>query len=104
MSIIERIKNICLTPNTEWPVITQEPATPGGLLIGYAAPLEAIGAISGFIGTSLLTAAVGVRPTYALIGAIFAFVVAVIGVAICAVIVNVLAPTFGGQKDLTRAF
>jgi hypothetical protein len=50
MDLIQRAKNICLTPTTEWPVIATEPATPGGLLGGYAAPLAAIGAIAGFIG------------------------------------------------------
>ena len=46
MDIIQRAKNICLTPTTEWPVIATESATPRELLGGYAAPLAAIGAIA----------------------------------------------------------
>ena len=41
MSIVERIKNICLTPNTEWPVIANEPSSTGSLIAGYVAPLIA---------------------------------------------------------------
>jgi hypothetical protein len=28
MNVVDRVKNICLTPNTEWPVIAEEPASP----------------------------------------------------------------------------
>ena len=54
MSIVERVKNICLTPATEWPVIAAETATAGGLVGGYAAPLIAVGAVAGFIGGSII--------------------------------------------------
>lgn len=40
MTLTDRIKNICLTPKTEWPVIAEEAATPGGLLSGYALPFR----------------------------------------------------------------
>ena len=39
MSLIDRAKNILLTPKTEWPVIAAEPATAQGLFTGYAAIL-----------------------------------------------------------------
>ena len=54
MSIVDRAKNICLTPNTEWPVIAAEPTSTGTLLSGYVVPLAAIGAIAGFIGGSFI--------------------------------------------------
>ncbi len=50
MSIVDRAKNICLTPNTEWPVIAGESAQTGALITGYVLPLAAIGAVAGFIG------------------------------------------------------
>ncbi len=52
MSIVDRIKNICLTPNTEWPVIANEPSSTGSLIAGYVAPLAAVSAIAGFIGVT----------------------------------------------------
>ena len=54
MSLVDRAKNICLTPNTEWPVIAAEPVSPGPLVTGYVLPLAAIGAVAGFIGGSIV--------------------------------------------------
>ena len=51
MDLVQRAKNICLSPATEWAVIEAEPATTQGLLMEYAAPLAAIGAIW-FCGTT----------------------------------------------------
>jgi len=110
MSMIDRIKNICLTPSTEWRAIEQEPGTPGGLLTGYALPLAALGAVAGFIGGSII----GVNTIFGgyvrmpvmsgLVLAVWGVIAALLVAAICAVVVNALAPTFGGQKDSGRAF
>ena len=54
MAIVDRVKNICLTPNTEWPVIAEEATSAGSLITGYVAPLAAIGAVAGFIGGSIV--------------------------------------------------
>ncbi len=110
MSIIDRIKNICLTPKTEWPVIDQEPSTPGGLLTGYAVPLAAVSAVAGFIAGSvigtntILGGYVRLSVTAGLGLAIWTVISAILGAVICAVVINALAPTFGGQKDSGRAF
>jgi Yip1-like protein len=105
MSIVDRVKNICLTPKTEWPVIAAEPASAGSLITGYVVPLAAIGAVSGFIGGSVLGRTLPFIGTYrtplvAGLGvACFTFVMAIIGVFILSLIINTLAPNFGGQKD-----
>jgi Yip1-like protein len=105
MSIVDRIKNICLTPSTEWPVIANESTSIGTLITGYAAPLAAIGAIAGFIGTamigSLLVGRMGVVAALGL--AIWTFIGAIISVSIVGFVINMLAPTFGGQQDSARA-
>lgn len=105
MDIVERVKNICLTPSTEWPVISAEPATTGGLIGGYAAPLIAVGAVAGFIGGSIVGGMfLGRTPVMAgLTVGVFTFVLQIIGVFVLALIINALAPTFGGQKDTTQA-
>ena len=54
MDIVARVKNICLTPSSEWSVIAGETTPAGGLIAGYVLPLSAIGAIAGFIGGSLI--------------------------------------------------
>src|SRR6476660_8115512 len=88
MNIVERAKNICLAPTKEWEVIEGE-STPAENLVGsYVAPLVALGAIAGFIGGSIIgrtipfigTYRVGIVP--GVIGAVFVFVMGIIGVAI----------------------
>ena len=59
MDIVTRAKNICLTPNTEWPVIAAEATPPGTLITEYVVPLAAIGAVAGFIGGSLVGTSFG---------------------------------------------
>jgi hypothetical protein len=109
MSIVDRVKNICLTPNSEWPVIANETSSTGGLLTGYVAPLAAIGAIAGFIGASFVGTSTFFAGTYrmsvlaGLALAVWTFVGAIIGVLVVGFIINALAPSFGATKDLGQA-
>ncbi len=54
MAFVDRVRNICVTPATEWPVIEQENTPPSELLVSYLAPLAAAGAAAGFVGSALL--------------------------------------------------
>jgi hypothetical protein len=109
MSLIDRIKNICLTPGTEWPVIAAEASSTGSLISGYVAPLAGVSAIAGFIGNSIVGRSAMFMGTYRLsmgtgLGlAVWTFVGAIIGVFIISFIINALAPTFGGEKNAERA-
>lgn len=109
MSIVERAKNICLTPNTEWPIIAAEPATPAALVTGYVVPLAAIGAVAGFIGGSIVGHTLPFVGTYrvpffsGLVFAVFGLCMAVVGVFILSLVINALAPTFGAEKNTTQA-
>ena len=110
MALLDRVKNICITPATEWQVIAGETTTPGTLISGYVIPLAAIGAVAGLIGGSVIGRTIPFVGTYrvgltaGLAGAIFAMVAAVIGVAIVAFLINALAPTFGAEKDSAQAW
>jgi len=109
MDIVNRAKNICLTPNTEWPVIAAEPTPPATLITEYVVPLAAIGAVAGFIGGSIVGTGLGMFGSYrlplvtGLTLAVFTFVMAIVGCFIISLIINALAPTFGGQKDGNQA-
>src|SRR5689334_11277861 len=109
MNVVDRVKNICLTPNTEWPVIDAEPASASSLITGYVVPLAAIGAVAGFVGGSIIGRSLPFIGTYRVplvsgLGfAVFTFVMAIVGVFILSMVINALAPTFGGQKDSTLA-
>lgn len=109
MDLVQRAKNICLSPTTEWPVIAAEETPPASLVTQYVVPLAAIGAIAGLIGGSLVGHTIPFVGTYrvpimtGLVGAVFAFVMAVLGVILIAFIINMLAPTFGAEKNTAQA-
>jgi hypothetical protein len=109
MSIVDRAKNICLTPNTEWPVIAGESTQTGALITGYVLPLAAIGAAAGFIGGSLIGYSLPFVGYYrvpiaaGLVSAVFTLVMAVVSVLIVSFVVNALAPTFGAEKNPAQA-
>lgn len=106
--ISSRVKGILTTPRTEWPVAAAEPATVGGLYAGYIAIIAALPAIAGFIKGSLIGyGAFGVTvrtPIGAGIGSmLLGYVLSLVVAYVVALIVNALAPTFGGQKDPVQA-
>ena len=109
MGLVDRAKNICLTPKTEWPVIAGEATSAASLMTGYVAPLAIIGPIAAFIGGSIVGHTLPFVGTYrtpiiAGVGlAIFTFVMAFVGVFILSLIINALAPTFGGEKNSRQA-
>jgi hypothetical protein len=109
MGIVERVKNILLTPKNEWPVIAGETTSTGDLMGGYVAPLAGISVLCGFVGHSLVGMSLPFVGTYRMpivagIGlAVFSFVMAFVGIFILALIINALAPTFGGEKNAAQA-
>lgn len=109
MSIVNRVKNICFAPSTEWPVIAAESASAGSLITRYVVPLAAIGAVAGIVGGSVVGRTLPYLGTYrtsmatGVSVACFTFVMAIVGVFVLSLIINALAPHFGGQKDSTLA-
>lgn len=107
--MVERIKSICLKPGAEWPVIQAEPASAKGLMLGYAAPLAAIGPVASFIGGVLIGRTMPFIGTYhvpigsGLMLAVMTYLLSLLGIFVLSLIINALAPTFGGQKDGTQA-
>jgi hypothetical protein len=110
MNLVERAKRILLTPKTEWEVIDVEPATVGELYTGYIIPLAAIGPIAQFIGYSLIGFRIpfggGVYRTpigQGITGAVVGYILGLVGVYVFALIIDALAPTFGGTKNQIQA-
>lgn len=106
--LVERAKNILLKPAETWSVIAEEPASAGGLFTGYAVILAAIPPVASFIGGQVFGHGIfGItyRPPFigALVGAILQYVLSLVGVYIVALIIDALAPTFGGQKNRLQA-
>ena len=108
MALLDRVKAILLTPKTEWAVIEAEPATPASLYKGYVIPLAAIPAVAGFIGFAVIGMSVlGARIQWpmstALTWAAIQYVGALVGVYVLALVIDALAPSFGGQKNQIQA-
>jgi Yip1 domain len=104
MSLIDRVKNIIITPKTEWPVIATESATTSGLFTGYAlllAVLPVIGAILGGLVIGSLFGAAGMG--IILVPAIVSYVLGMAILYLMSLIANALAPSFDGQKDPMQA-
>ncbi len=108
MNLIERVKAILLKPDAEWPVIERESGDPTYLFKNYVAILALIPAVAGFISASIVgvdTPAGTVRLSIfaGLFSAIVGYVLTFAIVYVAALIVDALAPTFGGQKNFGSA-
>jgi hypothetical protein len=105
MALIQRAKNMIVTPKTEWDVVAAEPTPPAAIVTGYVLPLAAVYAIASFIGTAMLMGFLGGMSgiMFALVGAVVNVVMAVVGVFVLGFIIDALAPTFSGQKDFNQA-
>ena len=105
--LVQRATNILLHPKAEWDVIAAEPATVQGLFLGYAAILAAIPALArlthGLIPFCFVIACYTPNPVFAVVGSAVFYVVSLAGVFIVGLIIDALAPSFGGQKDQVQA-
>lgn len=106
--IVERAKNILLKPKETWPVIAAEPATTQSIYIPYVVLLAAIGPLASFIGGQVFGITVfGV--TYhpplagALVSAIVSYGLSLATIFILALVIDGIAPNFGGEKNQVQA-
>ena len=105
MNLVDRVKNILLTPAREWEVIKAEPLTTGQMFTQYAMILAAIPIIAGFIGRSIIGYSVlgfhtRISIVNGLIWAILYYIFTLIGVYVLGLIIDLLAPSFGAKKDM----
>ncbi|HEX7571651.1 MAG TPA: Yip1 family protein [Bacteroidota bacterium] len=103
MNIVDRAKNIILTPKTEWPAIASEEPNVGQIISGYVIPLALIPAIAAMLGYGVVGRGMTSSFTWGIAMAIIGFVVALGGVYLTAFVVDYLAPNFGSQKNFGRA-
>ena len=103
MNIVDRAKNIIMTPKTEWPVIAAEEPNVGQIVSGYVIPLALIPAIAAMLGYGLIGRGMASSFTLGIAMAIIGFVVALGGVYLTAYVIDMLAPNFGSQKNFGRA-
>jgi hypothetical protein len=109
MNLIQRVTNICLNPKTEWPVIEAEPASTAELFKTYIIPLSAIPAVASFIGMTIFGMSIPFMGTIrtpfmaGLTTLILTFGLGLLSTYLISLIINALAPSFGGEKNPLQA-
>ncbi len=101
MDLVERVKAILLTPEAEWRVIAHEPGDASVVFGHYVAALAAVPAVARFVGASLIGWYTPILR--GLIGALVAYLLAFVAVGVIALIINALAPSFGGRSNFSQA-
>ena len=109
MNLVQRVQDILLKPKPTWPVIEQEQADVAGIYQTYLIYLAAIPAVAGFIGMSLIGFGgfgMHIRMPFmsGLVNMVVSYGLSLLMVFVLALIVDALAPTFGGSKSQINAF
>ena len=99
LGLVGRVKAIMMTPQAEWPAVARE--FDGAQVIRYIAVLALIPALARFLGGWLIGGYTPFMP--ALIGAIVAYALSFVVVLVLALVVDLLAPRFGGQRSYFNA-
>jgi Yip1 domain len=110
MNVARRAYRILADSRAEWSEIANESGDAAYLLTGYVAVLALIPAIFGFIGACIVGVTIpGAAPVRApifdgLFGAVFGYVLTCATVLVLGLIVDLLAPLFGGRRNFGNAF
>lgn len=107
-SILARVKEILLDPKSAWPRIEAEAATPASLYNPYLLTLAALPALATFIALSIIgVGGFGVSMRFpvvsGLVQMVVSYVLTLVMMYLLSLLVNALAPTFGGQKNPINA-
>jgi len=110
MNITERIKGILLRPKEEWQTIAAETTSISELYKNYIIILAAIGPVAFFIGMSIVGVSLPLGGSYrvsissGIASAVVRYVLTLASVYVLAFVIDALAPTFSGEKDMNQAF
>ena len=108
MNIIERVKEILITPKLAWTSIATEETDTATLYTRYIMILAAIPAVAGFIGMSLVGSnlmgiSVRVPIVTGLVQMVSGYAMGLAMIYVAAMIASALAPGFYGQKSQMNA-
>ncbi len=109
VNLVQRIQDILIKPKETWPGIAQEQGDIASIYTSYLIYLAAIPAVAGFIGMSLIGAglfgvSLRVPLLSGLVNMVVSYVLSLAMVFVLALVVDALAPTFGGTKNQLNAF
>jgi hypothetical protein len=108
-AILGRVQRLILSPASEWDVIAGEDANVQAIYTNYVAPLIIASALAAAIGASVVGINFGlgtfrVPAGAALTQAILQVLLGLAGVYITGLVINALAPQFGGTPNAGQAF
>lgn len=105
MNLVEKAKNIILTPKKEWEASKTENTTFASLLTGYIVPLALLGSIANFIGGMIGQEIMGIGGTvrYGTFLAINHFIYSIISYVVSSYVIDMLANTFDSEKNLDKS-
>jgi len=103
MDIRERVKNIIMTPKTEWLVIAAEEPNTAQIFKGYVLPLALIPSIAYIIGLGVIGRGLVSSFSWGIAMGLIQYILAFGGVYISAYVIAFLAPRFASQQDMGRA-
>ena len=104
---VDRARRLLLEPKEEWPRIDSEATTPKDIFTSYVMILAAIPAIAYAIMMILfmprLPGVFGFSLPSVLAGVVVQYLLGLAGVYVMGLIIDALAPSFGGTKDSLKA-
>ena len=108
MSLIDRVQAILLKPKLTWPVIAAEGGDVASIYTGWVMILAAIPAVAGFIGMTVFGIGgfgltIRIPLVAGLLNMVVGYLLTLVMVYVLALIVDALAPTFGGTKNRIAA-
>ena len=107
MNLIDRVKNILITPQKEWDVINNEPPNTAGIITGYVLPLAGAAAVAAFIGYAFIGVNfLGFRikgMDWGLYQGLSILIGALCSVFVSAFVIDALAPSFGSEKNMGKS-
>ena len=103
MNLVERAKNILVTPKTEWDAVAAEEPNTQQILLGYVLPLALIPTIAVIIGWGLIGIFGFTSFTYGIAMGLVQLINAFLSVLVTGFVIDLLAPSFGSQKNMGRA-
>lgn len=110
MNLFERVKQIIISPKSEWQTIDSENAPAQTLLFKYLFVLALIPAVATFIGFGIMGVSygkiihvegaigIGIRQGF------ISYVSTILSVYLASWVIGFLAPSFGSEKNFGRAF
>jgi hypothetical protein len=110
--LVQRVINIITKPKEEWNTIANETPNVSGIFTSYVLPLLLIPTVAQIIGLGLIGKKIGVGLwsvnvkswEWGITSGISTFVGGLISIYLVAMVIDMLAPSFGSEKNFGRSF